>query len=89
MALRPSSMLAPVHPSPRECPANEWITNTTWKVVDYRAMLHRKGMLSQAAAHNLGQEIKACLKADCLMQAATTASNVKGCLAAGEYIEAW
>ena len=52
-------------------------------------MLRRKGMLSQAAARNLGRKIKACLKADCLKQAATTASNVEGCLAAGEYIEAW
>jgi hypothetical protein len=46
-------------------------------------------MLSQAAARNLGQKIKECLKADRLQCAATTASNVEGCLAAGEYIEAW
>jgi hypothetical protein len=78
-----------VRPPPRERPANKWITNATWKVVDYRAMLRRKGMLSQAAARNLGQKIKACLKADRLKREATTASNVEGCLAAGEYIEAW
>ena len=46
-------------------------------------------MLSQTAVHNLGQKIKACLQADCLKQAETTALNVEGCLAAGEYIEAW
>ncbi len=46
-------------------------------------------MLSQAAAHNLGWKIKICLKVDRLQRAATTALNVKGCLAAGEYIEAW
>ncbi len=46
-------------------------------------------MLSQAAACSLGREIKAWLKADHLLCATTTASNVKGCLAAGEYIEAW
>jgi hypothetical protein len=78
-----------VRPPLRECPANKWITNATWKVVDYRAMLRRKGMLSQAAAHNLGRKIKVCLKVDRLQGAATTASNVKGCLAAGKYIEAW
>jgi hypothetical protein len=78
-----------VCPPPRERPANKWITDATWKVVNYCAMLRRKGMISQAAARNLGQKIKACLKADCLTQAATTASNVEGCLAAGEYIEAW
>jgi hypothetical protein len=78
-----------VCPPPRERPAKKWITNVTWKVVDYRAMLRRKGMLSQAAAHNLGRKIKVCLKADHLQHAATTALNVEGCLAAGEYIEAW
>jgi hypothetical protein len=41
------------------------------------------------AAHLLGWEIKAHLKADCLLHAKTTASNVERCLAAGEYIEAW
>ncbi len=78
-----------VRPPPRKHPANKWITDATWKVVNYRAMLRRKGMLSQAAARNLGRKIDACLKADHLKRAATTASNVKGCLAAGEYIEVW
>ena len=78
-----------VRPPPRERPANNWISDATWTVVDYRAMLRRKGMLSQAAARNLGRKIKACLQADCLKRAATKASNVEGCLAAGEYIEAW
>ena len=78
-----------VCPPPRESPQNKWITDATWKVVDYHAMLRRKGMLSKAAARNLGWKIKACLQADRLMRAETTASNVEGCLAAGEYIEAW
>jgi hypothetical protein len=46
-------------------------------------------MLSQAAARSLGREIKAQLKADRLLRAKTTASNVEGCLTAGEYIEVW
>jgi hypothetical protein len=78
-----------VCPPPRECPTNKWINNATWKIINYCAMLQRKGMLSQAAAHNLGWKIKACLKADCLKRAAATALNVEGCLAAGEYVEAW
>ena len=79
-----------VLPSPRECPANKWITNATWKVINYRAMLRRRGMNSQAAARNLGRKIKACLQTDHLKRAATTASNFEGCLAAGEYIiKAW
>ncbi len=65
------------------------ITGKTWKVVNYRALLCRKGMLSQAAVRNLGRKVKACLKADCLLHAKNTASDVKGCLAVGEYIEAW
>jgi hypothetical protein len=78
-----------VCPPPRERPANSWISDATWKVVDYRALLRRKGMLSQTAARNFGRKIKAGLKADCLKRAATMASNVEGCLVAGEYIEAW
>ncbi len=78
-----------VRPPPREHPANIWITDKTWKIVDTRALLHWKGMLSQAAARSLGREIKAWLKVDCLLHATDTASNVEGCLAAGEYIEAW
>jgi hypothetical protein len=35
-----------VCPPPRERPANKWISDATWKVVDQRAMLRRKGMLS-------------------------------------------
>ena len=77
-----------VHPPPWERPANKWITNATWKLINYRAMLRRKGMLSQAAARNLGRKIKASLKVDRLKRAATTASNVEGCLAAGEFVEA-
>jgi hypothetical protein len=46
-------------------------------------------MLSQTVARNLGRKIKACLKADRLQRAATTASNDKRCLVVGEYIEAW
>ncbi len=78
-----------VRPPSRERPANKWITDKVWRIVDKRALLRRKGMRSQAAAHSLGREIRARLKADRLLRAATTASNVEGCLAAGEYIEAW
>jgi hypothetical protein len=78
-----------VHPPPGERSANKWIPNATWKVVDYHAMLHRKSRLSQEAACNLVRKIKICLMADHLQCAATTALNVEGCLAAGEYIEAW
>ncbi len=79
-----------IHYPPRERPTNKWITDTTWKTVNCYTMLSRKGMLSKTAVRNhLGWKIKACLKADCLQCAATTASNDEGCLAVGEYIEIW
>ncbi len=56
-----------VRPPPRERPANKWITDKMWRIVDKRALLRWKGMLSQAAARLLGREIKARLKADCLL----------------------
>jgi hypothetical protein len=48
-----------VRPPLRERPANSWITTETWKLADHRAMLHRKGMLSQTAARGLGRQVKA------------------------------
>ncbi len=76
-------------PPPREPPANKWITNVTWKIFGYCGMLRKKGMLFQVAACNLGQQVSAHLKAECLQCAVTTTSNVKECLAAGKFIEAW
>jgi hypothetical protein len=60
-----------------------------WKIVDKHALLRRKGILSQATARSLGREIKARFKADRLLRATTTAMNIEGCLAAGEFVEAW
>jgi hypothetical protein len=45
-------------------------------------------MITQATARKLGRDVRACLKVDCLLRAKNTALNVKGCLAAGEFIEA-
>jgi hypothetical protein len=78
-----------VRPPPRERLANKWITDETWKIVDKRTLLRQKGILSQATARSLGREIKARLKADRLLRAKTTASNIEGYLAAGEFVEAW
>jgi hypothetical protein len=78
-----------VRPPIRECPANKWITANTWKLIDHRSMLHRKGMLSQTALHGLGRQIKAQLTANCQLHAANATSNIKGCLVAGEFVERW
>ncbi len=76
-------------PPPRERLANRWITDKTWKIINKRVLLHWKGTLSQTTARSLGREIKARLKADCLLRTKNTASNIKGYLAAGEFVEAW
>ncbi len=46
-------------------------------------------MLSQTASCRLGWQIKERLMADCQLRAANATSNIEGCLAAGEFIEAW
>jgi hypothetical protein len=78
-----------VCPPLRERPANSWITATTWQLVDHRAMLRRKGMLSQTAARCFGRQVRAHLAADHLQRATNAASKIEGCLAAGDFVEAW
>jgi hypothetical protein len=78
-----------VHPPLRERPANSWITPETWKPVNHRAMLHRKGMLSQAAARVLGWQVKVHLAANRHLRALNNALKIEGSLAAGEFVEAW
>jgi hypothetical protein len=78
-----------VRPPLREHPANSWITATTWQLVDHHAMLRRKGMLTQTAARRLGRQVRAHLAADRLERATNAASKIEGCLAAGDFIEAW
>ncbi len=46
-------------------------------------------MLSQTAARGLGRQVKARLAADRLKCAKNTASMIKGCLAAGDFVEVW
>jgi hypothetical protein len=78
-----------VRPPLRERPANSWITTEMWKLVNHRAMLGRKGMLSQTASHGLSQQVQARLVVDCRKRTSNTASQIKGCLAAGNFVEAW
>ncbi len=46
-------------------------------------------MLSQTAARGLGWQVKARLAADRLKCTKNTASTIKGCLAVGDFVEAW
>jgi hypothetical protein len=75
-----------VRPPLREHPANSWITAETWKLIDHRAMLRRKGMLSQAAARGLGRQVKVHLAADHCLRALNTVSEIEGSLATGEFM---
>jgi hypothetical protein len=78
-----------VSPPLRERPANSWITTEMWKLIDHRAMLRRKGMLSQTVARSLGRQVKAQLAADRIKRAKNTALTIEGCLAVGDFVEAW
>jgi hypothetical protein len=46
-------------------------------------------MLSQTAARGLGRQVKVRLAADRLKRAKNTVSTNEGCLAAGDFVEAW
>mmetsp|Transcript_7501 Transcript_7501/g.17019 ORF Transcript_7501/g.17019 Transcript_7501/m.17019 type:complete len:226 (-) Transcript_7501:948-1625(-) len=78
-----------VKPPPRALKSNSWISDATWQLVDRRAQLRRRGMLSQAGTRKLGREIKASLKSDRKTRAATAASTIEGHLDAGGLKEAW
>ncbi len=78
-----------VCPPLRERPANSLITAETWKLIDHRALLRRKVMLSQTASRSLGWQVQARLVMDRPKRASNAASQIKGCLAAGGFVEAW
>ncbi len=78
-----------VRPPLRERPANSWITGKMWKLFNHRAMLCRKGTLSQAAARSLSRQVKARLAADHCLRASNTALEIEGTLTWGKFVEAW
>jgi hypothetical protein len=73
----------------KEHPAKRLITAERWKLVDHHALLRRMGMLSQTASRGLGRQVKARLVADCHKCPSNTALQIEGCLAAGNFVEAW
>jgi len=76
-------------PPARQRPANAWISDATWVLVDRRAALRRGGWLSQAASRRLGRQINSQLKADRQQRVEDVADKIEGHLAAGELAEAW
>jgi hypothetical protein len=78
-----------VCPPVRERPANSWVTTKMLIIINCCASLHGGEKLSQSTARRLSWQVKACLAADRLLRTKNTASNIKGCLAAGDLVEAW
>jgi hypothetical protein len=73
----------------RECPANRWISDKTWAVIDKRATMRRKGHLTTCLARRMGREIKSLLAADRKQRAANAASTVESHMSNGAVKEAW
>ena len=78
-----------IPPPVRERPANRWISDKTWAVVDKRATMRRKGHLTTCLARRMGREIKSLLTADRKQRAANAASTVESHLSNGAVKEAW
>ena len=76
-------------PPIRERPANAWISQSTWALVDRRASMRKSGALSQQYSRILGRRIRQSLKADRAARAANVADEVETHLAAGDPKEAW
>jgi hypothetical protein len=70
-------------------PANRWVLNKTWAVVDKLAMMRRQGHLTTMIAQQMGHKIKSLLAADCKQRAANAASTVKSHLSTDAVKEAW
>jgi hypothetical protein len=73
----------------RECPANKWISDATWLLIDQHACLHKSGKLMQRQAQHLGRRIKAAFGGDRWQRAADVASKVEGYLSTEQPKEAW
>ena len=75
-------------PAERERRNNDWISEETWRLIDQRAGMRRKGELVQALSRHIGRQIKNVLKKDRIKRAEKVASEVEGFLSAGELQEA-
>ena len=73
----------------RECPANKWISDATWLLINQRACLHKSGKLMQRQAQCLDRRTKAALGGDQRQRTANVASKVEGYLSTEQPKEAW
>jgi hypothetical protein len=74
---------------PRKCPANQWISEGTWAIINHRAMLRRQGGLDQRGGQRLGRRIQSSLKAGRRQRAANCAADIAQHLKGGNLKEAW
>jgi hypothetical protein len=73
----------------RKRPANKWILDATWLLINQRARLHKSGKLMQQQAQSLGHRIKAALGGNRRQRAANVASQVEGYLSTKQPKEVW
>ncbi len=78
-----------IPPPVRERPANQWILDKTWAVIDKRATSRRQGHLTTHVARWMGRKIKAFLAVDHKQCTANATSTVKSHLSNGAVKEAW
>ena len=64
-------------PPVRDRPANAWISQSTWSLVDRRASMRKSGALSQQYSRILGRRIRKSLKEDRALRAANVADEVE------------
>ena len=61
--------------SKRDLPHNQWISDRTWALVDYRAMLKTRGSLQQRGERNLSRRINASFRQDRMARAENAAQE--------------
>jgi hypothetical protein len=78
-----------IPPPAMQHPANRWILDMSWNVIDKQATLRRMGNLPLTIALWMGHKIKSSLAADCTQRAANAASFIESHLSNGALKKVW
>jgi len=76
-------------PPARKRPANAWILETTWALVDHRAQMANGGRLTRRGYRKLSRKVRASLKRDRQKRAHEAGTTMESHLESGELQEAW
>jgi hypothetical protein len=76
-------------PPLRAQPRNQWISASTWALINKRAAMRQQGKLMQWADHLIGRQITSGLKGDHATHAAVAVEKIEGHLVTREPKEAW